>query len=322
MNDFIRSIVRQFAGSVAARLAVTMPIRCVPGWWSGMASQGPVTFDRQIRRRFWHTLAGTPAQIRWYDGLKLEVVLGSDLSHCLYVDGEIDPNEFSFLAQVLKPGMMVIDGGANEGVYSVFCRSKVGAQGRVLAVEPSMRERMRIERNKSLNGFEDIEILPLALSEQVGSVVLQIAEDEHAGHNTLGHFAASWVHAKREEIVPSATLDGIAAAQGLRSVDLIKLDIEGAELRALRGAEELLRRDHPALLMEVMEETLATQGASASQLLDYVRQFGYSVFEFSPLTGHPVPLMTPELQLISVIALHPEGSITPYFQEHIDPRNF
>lgn len=300
---------------VAARLAATMPVRRVPGWWSGMAGQGPIAFDRQVRLQFWQRLAGMPVQIRWYDGLKLEIVLGSDLSYCLYVDGEVDPNEFSFLAQVLKPGMIVIDAGANEGVYSVFCRSKVGPQGRVIAIEPSTRERLRIERNKSLNGFQDIEVLPVALSEQTGSVVLRLADDGHAGHNTLGRFAADWVRMKGEETVTSATLDGIAAAKRLGPVDLIKLDIEGAELRALRGAEKLLRRDHPALLMEVMEETLVTQGASAAELLDYVRQFGYALFEFSPTTGLPVPLVTPELQLVSVLAFHPEGSIKPHFSD-------
>lgn len=287
-----------------------------------MAGQRPPAFDRQVRLRFWQTLAGMPVRVPWYEGLKLEVVLGNDLSHCLYVDGEVDPNEFSFLARVLKPGMVVIDAGANEGIYSIFCRAKVGPQGRVIAIEPSTRERLRIERNKLLNGFGNIDVLPLALCEQPGNVVLRLADDGHAGHNTLGRFAADWVRIKGEETVASATLDRIAAENGLPPVDLIKLDIEGAELRALRGAEELLRRDHPALLMEVMEETLVTQGASASQLLDYVRQFGYSIFEFSPLTGLPVPLMTPELQLISVIALHPEGSITPHFQEHVDQRSF
>ncbi|MGH6684000.1 MAG: FkbM family methyltransferase, partial [Pseudolabrys sp.] len=241
-----------------------MPIRRVPGWWSGLASQKSAPFDRQVRLGFWQALAGTPVHISWYENLKLEIVLGNDLSYCLYVDGEVDPNEFSFLAQALKPGMTVIDAGANEGIYSIFCRSKVGAQGRVVAIEPSTRERIQIERNKSLNGFTDIDVLPVALSERTGNAILRLAEDGHAGHNTLGHFAASWVHAKGEEMVPSATLDGIVLGDGFGRVDFIKLDIEGAELKALRGAEGLLRRDHPALLMEVMEETLVTQGASAA----------------------------------------------------------
>jgi FkbM family methyltransferase len=313
MNGFIRSILGRISGSVASRLAITKPVRLVPGWWSGLASQQPAGIDQQVRLRFWQTLAGTPVRISWYEGLKLELILGNDLSRCLYVDGEVDPNEFSFLGRILRPGMTVIDVGANEGIYSIFCRAKVGSQGKVIAVEPSARECLRIERNKFLNGLDDIKVIPAALSEQTGSVTLHLAEDGHAGHNTLGHFAAGWVQAKAAETVPSETLDAIVDAERIGRVDLIKLDIEGAELRALRGAERTLRRDHPALLMEVMEETLATQGASAAQLLDYVQQFGYRLYEFSPATGLPVPLVTPVLQLINVIALHPEGPITVHF---------
>lgn len=313
MNSFIRSILGRISGSVAVRLAITKPLRLVPGWWSGLASQQPAEIDQQVRLRFWQALAGTPVRISWYDGLKLEMMLGNDLSRCLYVDGEVDPNEFSFLGRVLRPGMTVIDVGANEGIYSIFCRARVGSQGKVIAVEPSARERLRIERNKSLNGLDDIKVIAVALCERSGSAVLHLAEDGHAGHNTLGHFAAAWVQPDGEEVVPSATLDAIVDQEQIAHVDLIKLDIEGAELRALRGAERTLRRDHPALLMEATEETLATQGASAAGLLEYIRQFGYALYEFSLTTGLPVPLATPELQLINVVALHPEGSITTHF---------
>lgn len=273
-----------------------------------MADQSPTDANRSIRLGFWQQLAGTPIQVPWY-GLKLELMLGNDLSRCLYVDGEVDPNEFSFLDEVLKPGMTVIDAGANEGIYSIFSRAKVGSEGRVIAIEPSARERSRIERNKALNGMDDITVLPVALAERPGNLVLHVAEDGHAGHNTLGRFAAGWVKAKSEGVISAVTLDTIVDEQKLARVDLIKLDIEGAELRALCGSDQTLRRDHPALLMEVMEETLATQGASAMQLLDYVRQHGYEVFEFAADSGQPVALATAPENLVGVLALHPKGLI-------------
>lgn len=309
MKSLARSILWRFSGGVAARLAATKPQRRVPGWWSGLADKHPPEPNRTLRLGFWQKLAGTPVTIGWYDGLKLELVLGNDLSRCLYVDGEVDPNEFAYLGEALMPGMTVIDAGANEGIYSIYSRARVGCEGRVIAIEPSARERLRIERNKALNGMDDITVLPVALAERPGNLMLHVAEDGHAGHNTLSHFAAGWVKAKSEQVISATTLDAIVDEQELAQVDLIKIDIEGAELRALRGAERTMRRDHPALLMEVMEETLATQGASATQLLDYVKQHGYDIFEFSPNDGQPVVLRTAPEQLVGVLALHPKGSI-------------
>ena len=309
MKALSRSILWRFSGSVAARLAVTKPMRRVPGWWSGLADTQPPEPNRAVRLGFWQKLAGAPIVVGWHNGLKLELVLGNDLSRCLYVDGEVDPNEFAYLDETLRPGMTVIDAGANEGIYSIFSRAKVGRDGRVIAIEPSARERIRIERNKALNGMDDITVLDVALAERPGDLVLHIAEDGHAGHNTLGHFAAGWVKVKSEEVISATTLDAIVEEQKLARIDLIKLDIEGAELRALRGAEQTLHRDHPALLMEVMEETLATQGASATQLLDYVRQHGYEIFEFAANSGQPVALTTAPEQLVDVLALHPKSSI-------------
>ena len=101
----------------------------------------------------------TPILFRWYDGLRLMLYLGNDLSLCLYVLGAFEPNEFAFLRSALEPGMVVLDGGANEGLFSLYSARRVGSRGSVLAVEPSRREFERLLANVALNRLDNVEDL-------------------------------------------------------------------------------------------------------------------------------------------------------------------
>jgi len=288
--------------AAAGQLAAASVLAPVPGWHSGLATAPPLEPARELRRRLWQALNGVPVRIPWYDGIRLELIPGNDVTRCLYIGGAIDPNEFAFLAGRLEPGMTVIDAGANEGLYSLFMSRRVGPKGKVLAIEPSARERVRLERNLALNRISNVLVVPAALGECDGSGLLRIAEAAHAGHNTLGRPAAPWVKVESEIQVPLSPLDRIAASEGLGRIHLIKLDVEGAELAALRGAEEVLRRDRPVLLLEFMPEALTTQGASAPALLEFLRERGYAFFDFSPASGKPVPLKGDHPSAVNIIA--------------------
>jgi FkbM family methyltransferase len=311
MKDFIPSILRRLLVAVAGQLARTHPIRRVPGWWSGSSIAPPLDSERSLRLRLWQTLPNARVRIPWYNNLVVESVFGNDLSGCLYIGGEFDPNEFAFLSEVLRPGMTALDAGANEGLYSLFFRQRVGPQGLVIAIEPSERERGQLQRNLAINGFSDVKVIPAALSDRSGTAALHVAEDDHAGHNTLGIFAAGWVQGARDETVPLVALDELVAKHGIGRVDVIKLDIEGAELAALRGAQALLARDHPILLLEVMDESLQTLGTSASELLDFVRALNYALYELAPETGAPVRFDGSEPRSVNVIAVR-DGDHAPF----------
>jgi FkbM family methyltransferase len=245
-----RSLLRLFFRQIASVVCSTTPLRRVPGWWSGYALGARPDAARWLRQLVWEKLAGETVRVNWYDAIQLELRMGTDISGLVFIDGEIDPNEFSFLADFLRPGMFVLDVGANEGLYALFCRQRVGAEGRVIAVEPSERELEHLQRNLCLNRFHDVEVVPVALGDRIGQVTLRVAETRHAGHNALGSFAAPWVRVSYETKVSMNTLDALVKSHGWPHIDLIKLDIEGSEFAALRGGEQLLLRDHPVLLFE------------------------------------------------------------------------
>lgn len=230
-----------------------------------------------------------PLTVRWHGGTTVDVTLGNDNSLCLYVCGSFEPNEFAFVDRILKPGMVFIDVGANDGYYTLFAARRVGPSGRVIAVEPSSRERAHLQRNLGRNGLDNVQVVAAALGAEAGFVDLHLAHGVHAGHNTLGDFAHDDVVRASSERVALDTLDAVVARQGLSQVDMVKIDVEGGEAGVVAGASKVLATARPVLLMELNERALHAQGQSADRMLCRLRtEFDYDILSFSPVLGRPV----------------------------------
>jgi len=227
-----------------------------------------------------------PLTLSWHDKTVVNVTLGNDNSLCLYVCGSFEPNEFAFLDQVLEPGMVFFDVGANDGYFTLFAARRVGPAGRVVAVEPSSRERVNLQRNVESNGLTNVSVVPLALGAALGTANLRLAKGTHSGHNTLGNFAHAGVQTESFEEVKVDTLDAVAARLELTRVDFIKLDVEGAEASVVDGAREVLRKMRPTLLLEINEAALQAQQGSAESLLATLHgELDYELLIFSPESG-------------------------------------
>jgi len=248
-----------------------------------------------------------PLSVHWYAGTNVGVTLGNDNSLCLYVCGSFEPNEFAFLDRILAPGMTFVDVGANDGYYSIFAARRLGATGRVVAIEPSSRERRRLEANIVRNGIKTITVLPIALAEAPGKGELKLADGMHTGHNTLGGFATEGVMAAATETVDLDTLDNVASLLHLDRVDLIKIDAEGAEVAVLQGARSVIAAQRPVLLVEVNNRALAAQGHSATSLLEMMESsFNYRICVYSPATGTPTLWRREQIESANVVAIPPE----------------
>ncbi|MCA0301846.1 MAG: FkbM family methyltransferase [Proteobacteria bacterium] len=281
---------RLYAGLLTGRCGEP---RLYPGWSFG--------YEYYIQRR-WRALRRgalwefaqergleVPLVVPWHGGTRVEVTLGNDMSLCLFVAGSFEPNEFAFLDRVLKPGMTFVDVGANEGLFTLFAARRVGAAGRVVAAEPSSRERRRLESNLARNRIANVTVVPHAIGDSPGSARLQIATGVHAGHNTLGAFTYADVNAVDFEDVPVETLDALAARLPIERVDVVKIDVEGAELKVLQGAADLLRRTRPILLIEANEGALQGQGASSAEVVALLESLGFAIHVFSDRTGEVEP---------------------------------
>jgi FkbM family methyltransferase len=279
---------------LAQHLARVRPLGVMPHWTFGGFITNP-DLNTHVRHSLWDAAKergiDRPIIIKWYGGTQLHLYLDNDLSHTLFVGGCVDPNEFALLDQILKPGMVFLDGGANEGIYTLFASARVGGTGRVIAVEPSGRELGRLRGNLALNNAENVQIVEKALAERDGMVALTIIEDEHAGQNTLGRPIYK-VERINVEAVGAVTIDGLVEEHALRRLDVIKLDIEGAELRALQGAAATLREMKPLLLFEMSDKALQNQGGTSSAVIRLLRDAGYRFLAFDDASGRPVPVVS------------------------------
>jgi FkbM family methyltransferase len=137
-----------------------------------------------------------------------------------------------------------VDIGAYIGPYTILAAQAVGAHGRVVAMEPDIANRQQLERNVVLNGLTNCTIIPNAAwsrSDRIGW---------HKGEQPVWHGVDE---SQISETVEAIRVDDMVAQQALIRVDWIKIDIEGGEIEALRGAANTLVRFGPTLFIEVHE---------------------------------------------------------------------
>ena len=276
--------------SAVHRIYGTPPtLRRIPGWHSYWGIEnGSNPFIRK-RAEQWSSLK-SPVAMQWFADLLVMIWPGNELSRVLFLTGNFEPNELTWISQTLTEGMTVIDIGAHMGIYSMIASKLVGETGAVVAVEPSSREFQRLTFHVTLNDLKNVHCLPEAASDAPGEATLKVASEWNSGHNTFGGFSNSSVEKAKDEPVRMRTVDAIVAAQRLERVDVIKIDVEGHELKVLAGASETLARFRPRVLIQVFEETLRAQGASVDDVLISLEQRGYVLHEFSEASGYLVPL--------------------------------
>ena len=272
--------------SLPGRLAAKPVVEPFPGWELGSGQSA--NLGTRLRKKVWRLLR-TPFDVEWLEGLRLTLYPGHEMCRSIFVTGRYEPNEFCWLSRVLKPGMTVLDVGANLGLYTLYAARRVTGSGRVVAIEPSTREMARLRRNVEQNALGNVSLVAAAVAEQDAEAVLQVATADHAGHNTLGAFGYD-TELDNRETVQTLRLDEVVETARLHRVDIIKMDIEGAEFAALRGGSATLTRYRPVLLMELSDRALRHQNASSAEILAFLGDHGYEMLVFDARSGLPAPL--------------------------------
>ncbi len=241
--------------------------------------------------------------VPWLEGSQVLLEPGDEQSHCLFKYGLYEAESLLTTRRLLPRGGVFVDIGANSGLYTVFAARALGPAGRIIAIEPSAREFCRLESNVALNRIANIRLVRAAIADAPGEVDLHIAEPHFSGHNTLAeHFAFEPVRLQAVETVQAVTLDSIM--KGELRCDLVKMDIEGAEMRALRGAVRVLETWRPALLLELNEPALRGNGTSSAELATWLLSRRYALHRIDSRTGNLKPFVPPGIgELCNIVAL-------------------
>ena len=246
-------------------------------------------FDAQLVRRSWlnGVLAPSASQFppeTWVmfelpGGLKMWIDLGDSGVSLGCLSGIYENDETAFILNTVKEGDTFVDIGANIGWFAVQAAAKAGPKGRVIAIEPRAQTGSYLARSLKANGFSDnTEVHHCAAGTEAGR--FSITWDGKAG-NPGGTWSLPTKKMAQEyrsmgfrvEDVEVKTLDSIVAD---RKVDIIKIDIEGAEGLALRGAARTLAQSRPVILSEMNFSLLPKiSGFSAGEYLRWMMEQGY-----------------------------------------------
>ena len=165
--------------------------------------------------------------------------------------GRSAPAETAALRAALPRGGTFVDVGANWGYFTLAAADAVGPEGRLVALEPDPRLAAELRGNVARNGIRNAIVLEVAAAEREGDAVLAgYAEaDRNRGVSSL---VAAPAGAAARFTVATAALDDLLDAHGIGTVDLVKIDVEGAEELALRGmARGLAGGRYAAVLLEL-----------------------------------------------------------------------
>lgn len=189
-----------------------------------------------------------------------------------------DLGELRFLWRTLRPGMVFLDVGAYHGVYSLVAAKRMGKEGRIVAFEPSRREFARLRLHMRWNAVASARIENCAVGRSAAETAFfQIT----SGDATRGGLRPPASDDSVTEVrVQTICLDSYITSNSLERVDLVKLDVEGGEIEALRGATSMLADLRPMLMCEVLDATTQVWGYEARDIIEFVRARGYTWFEF------------------------------------------
>jgi FkbM family methyltransferase len=191
-------------------------------------------------------------------------IVGSSVHGCWLGSYEYDKQ--IPISRLVRPGSVVYDIGAHVGFYTLLFSKLTGPQGLVIAYEPLARNLYYLKRHISMNRLSNVRVIEAAVSDESG--VLSFQEGESSYQGRLSAAGVLRVRAER--------LDSLVAAGHIPAPDYMKLDIEGAEVAALRGACNVLQTARPTVF-------LATHGADVrAECLMILRNHQYSI---SPIGG-------------------------------------
>lgn len=238
------------------------------------------TFERESERDplTWVRITGE---------LRVVVPDNLDLMTCYVLREQEDwfESETGFIRRLLRPGMQVMDIGANYGVYTLTAASLVGETGHLWAFEPSGATTACLRRSLELNGLRNVDVIVAGLSERCGTAQLVVNRNTE-----LGFVSENPLPVEGGEPVELFSLDQCQRRYQWKGLDFIKMDAEGHESAIIRGGREVLRTHSPLIMYEIKAGDRINR-----DLVGQFQELGYASYRLVPGLNGLVPVLPEEV---------------------------
>jgi FkbM family methyltransferase len=217
-----------------------------------------------------------PVRVELEPGVNLWLDPGDLLSRTLLASraGAWEVEVWNAIRDGLGDGAVFLDVGAHIGYDTLKAAHHLGPNGRVVAFEPNPRVVQMLRDSIAASGATNVIVQPIACSDTETTLTLFDSTGGNSGLTSLAEANAG--QANHPVTVPARRLDDVIRELGLSRVDVIKIDVEGAETLVVRGAQETLRRFKPRLVIEVIDSTLTAMGTSVQELESLIWSLGYT----------------------------------------------
>ena len=218
-----------------------------------------------IAERLIWRLASKPGQIFMVQGHRMVLDSGDGRPPVGMVTDVFEEGTTRLFQRLVSPGMVVIDIGAHVGYYTLISARLTGPKGKVYAFEPDPDNHATLLRNIELNGYHNVVVARKAVSDRVGDAQLYLSATASGNHSIYRHGLTE------SESVPVeiTTVDSMLEELGWPHIDLVKIDVEGAEVAVLDGMTQLLGRSADLnLIVEFMPALLHNADVAPAQFLD------------------------------------------------------
>jgi len=210
------------------------------------------------------------------DGRKFWIEEINSLNRSIFFTGVYETPTTELVKKLVKPGMNVLDVGANFGWYTILMSSLVGPSGRVFAFEISPRLAEQLQKTVQLNKGDNIEVVAKGLADKGGP--LEFFDDkEHGSANISKKLLGVNVQSNMANMI---RLDNFVTQNRIPKIDFIKCDIDGAEILFLQGGGDIFKA-LPPMIIEINEEAQQAFGSSAQQLTETLTGYGYRLFDIT-----------------------------------------
>lgn len=209
--------------------------------------------------------------------------------------GLYDYDEMNFLLRYLRAEDSFLDIGANIGIYTLLAASKIHT-GLIHSFEVLPKNYNRLQENIKLNQLNQVKTYEVAVSDHTGKIALNLAEGDSMPFITQTVTANTIT-------VPTDTLDNLLDNQQLANLTLAKMDIEGAEILALKGAVSLLKHQRPHVWILEINDTVSHFGHQKQDLVNFLHSYNYELYCYNTDTNQLSPITIEEKTGNNVLAI-------------------